>query len=92
VLFDRLGQALTRRGVRAAQFRLGCGDVALAVMADPSFEKRSGVVSCGILCSHLSETSLAACDQLGAELARIYASARLATGHSGAMQYRSYFL
>jgi 23S rRNA A2030 N6-methylase RlmJ len=91
-LFDRLDDALKRQSLDPHSINLWCGDIALQSMSDPSFESNSGVISCGILCSNLSGRSITACDRLGNALQQVYASARLATGHTGALQYSSLWL
>jgi 23S rRNA (adenine2030-N6)-methyltransferase len=94
MLFDGLRHA--RHGATevsvASQFEFWCGDIQLAIIRDPSVVVNTGIISCGIITSNLSDQAIAICDQYGKELEKLYATAKLADSRSGAMQYTSFIL
>jgi 23S rRNA A2030 N6-methylase RlmJ len=63
---------------------LWCGDIRLA---EP--ETDSGIVGCGVFVANATEESTRRCEQLGQELEGIYRNARLPSGRSGSIRFRS---
>jgi 23S rRNA A2030 N6-methylase RlmJ len=70
--------------VRLKARSLWCGDIRLA---QP--ETDSGIVGCGVLVANATEESMARCEQLGHELEGMYRNARLPSGQTGSIRFRS---
>jgi 23S rRNA A2030 N6-methylase RlmJ len=91
-LFQALHHSSTQAGSSAERLALWCGDIRLAGTMSAGREIHTGPISCLVLGSHLGEHSRTASDELGYELARIYAAARLADGSDPAMEYTSFLV
>lgn len=91
-IFDALNLARQESEITASQIEFWCGDIQLHLTRDPSFAINTGLVSCGIITSNLSAKTIAICDRLGKGLEKLYATAQLADGRSGAMEYKSFIL
>jgi 23S rRNA (adenine2030-N6)-methyltransferase len=90
VLMKGLRAAVAAHGLRAADHRIWRGEIVLAAMHDPDFDINPGVMGCGVLCSNLSAKAVAACKELGVELARLYAHAKFPDGSTGALEFRQH--
>ncbi|MEA5597141.1 hypothetical protein [Rivularia sp. UHCC 0363] len=74
------------------QTQFWCGNIQIGIIRDSSFKVNTGIISCGIICSNLSERSLSICNQLGRELEQIYKTAKIGGNFNGAIQYQSLVL
>lgn len=82
-----LMQAFKKNELDPASQNLWLGEIQLAAFEDVYSNYNPGVFGCGIICSNLSDKSLAACKQLGKGLEQIYKSASLPDGSSGAIEF-----
>ena len=74
--------------MRAENQKIWRGEIVLAAMHNPDFDINPGVMGCGVLCAGMGDGAIAACAELGEELARIYADAKFPDGSSGALRFR----
>ncbi len=83
-LIEKVREYFVTKALSLSEYSLWCGDISLITIDNPAFE---GLLGCGILCSNLSEKSIVACNNLGKALSKIYETAKLPSGQTGAIRF-----
>ena len=87
-LMKGFGVAAGAQRMHATRGAIWRGEIVLAAMHNPDFDINPGVMGCGVLCGNRNDGAIAACAELGEELARTYADAKFPDGSSGALEFR----
>ncbi len=86
---DRIKQSIASHGLDSPTSRMWAGEINVVSMEGQEPVVDIGLRGCGIICANLSQEALDACTNLAGELVRIYTSAVLPSGQSGAIQFSS---